>query len=153
MNLSAILISSLWTALFSASMGFYMTTPFRGIVPCFLCGFTGRFARDYLISFEVSHAWSTLIAAAVVVFVGVAISRRRMLSPIVLICGILPLGASVAMFNMIADMIKVSTLKGEALSAATVALNSDLSKVITSSLAVALGLGIGITIMRLLQRE
>jgi hypothetical protein len=70
-----------------------------------------------------------------------------------LVSGVLPLGAAVAMFNAITELMKVSSLKGEALSGASVALSANIGKVFTTSLAIALGLAAGIAIVRLFRRE
>ena len=64
-----------------------------------------------------------------------------------LICGVLPLGSAVAMFNMIFDLMRVSSLKGEALSAASVALSANAGKAFTGTLAIALGLATGMAIV------
>jgi uncharacterized membrane protein YjjB (DUF3815 family) len=153
MDLLAILMNSLWAGLFASGLGILLTAPLRYIVPTFLCGFAGRFARDAFMSWGMSQNWSTAIAAAVVVLVAVAIIRRNVVSPVVLVSGVLPLGAAVAMFNAITALMKVSHLEGEALSGASVALSANVGKVFTTSLAIALGLGAGIAIVRLFRRE
>ncbi len=153
MDLLAILMNSLWAGLFAGGMGILLTAPPRFIVPAFLCGFAGRFARDVFMSWRMSQNWSTAVAAAVVVLVAVAVIRRHVVSPVVVISGVLPLGAAVAMFNAIIELMKVSSLKGEALSEASVALSANMGKVFTTSLAIALGLGTGIAIVRLFRRE
>lgn len=153
MNIWTILLNSLWAALFATGLGILLTAPFRYIVPTFLCGFAGRFVRDVLMGWDMSQNWSTLVASAVVALAATAIVQRRRISPVVLICGVLPLGAAVAMFNMIFDLMKVSSLKGDALSAASVALSTHLGQAFTGTLAVALGLGAGIAIIRLFKRE
>jgi uncharacterized membrane protein YjjB (DUF3815 family) len=84
-----------------------------------------------------SQNWSTAVGAVVVVLVAVAIIRRDEASPVVLVSGVLPLGAAVAMFNTIIELMKVSSLKGEALSASSVALSANTGKVFTTSLAIA----------------
>jgi hypothetical protein len=48
---------------------------------------------------------------------------------------------------------KVSTLKGEALSAASIALSANAGKALTGTLAIAVGLAAGIAIMKLFGRE
>ncbi len=153
MDLLVILMNSLWAGLFAGGMGILLTAPPRSIVPAFLCGFAGRFARDAFMSWGVNQNWSTAVAAAVVVLVAVAIIRRHVVSPVVLITGVLPLGAAVAMFNAIIELMKVSSLKGEALGEASVALSANMGKVFTTSLAIALGLAVGIAIVRLFRRE
>jgi uncharacterized membrane protein YjjB (DUF3815 family) len=97
--------------------------------------------------------WSTAVAAAVVVLVAVAITRRHAVSPVVMVSGVLPLGAAVAMFNAIIALMKVSTLKGEALSEASLALIANSGKVFVTSLAIALGITAGVIIARLFRRE
>lgn len=100
-----------------------------------------------------SRNWSTVVAAAVVVLAAVAVIRRHVVSPVVVISGVLPLGAAVAMFNAIIELMKVSSLKGEALSASSVALSANTGKVFTTSLAIAVGLGAGMAIVRCFRPE
>ncbi len=153
MDIITMLINSLWSGLFAGTLGFILTAPARYIAPTFFCGFLGRFARDLFASLGVSRNWSTAIASAVVVLVAMAIIRGHRVSPVVMICGILPLGAAVAMFNTIIELMRVSSLNGEALSKASVALSANMGKVFTTSLAIALGLAAGIAIIRFLRRE
>ncbi len=100
-----------------------------------------------------SQNWATVIAAAAVVLVAVALIRRHTVSPVVLVCGVLPLGATVAMFKLMLALMQVSSLTGEALTAASVALTANLGNVFTTSLAIALGLGAGLVVVRLFRRE
>jgi uncharacterized membrane protein YjjB (DUF3815 family) len=153
MYLSALVTNSLWAALFAAGFGVILTTPARALIACFVCGFTGRCVRDVIMGWGLSQNWSTVIAAAAVVLVAVAIIRTHRISPVVLICGVLPLGAAVAMFNTIFELMKVSSLKGDALSAASVALTANAGKAFTGTLAIALGLAVGMAIARLFRRE
>ena len=153
MDLSAILTHSLWAVLFATGMAVLATAPVRYLVPTFLCGLVGRGVRDVGVGWGLTQNWATVIAAAVVVLVAAAIIRRRAVSPVVLICGVLQLGASVAMFNLIVALMRVSSLEGAELTAASVALNANLGRVFTTSLAIALGLGAGMAIVRLFGRE
>ncbi len=153
MDLIAILTSSLWSGLFAGSLGIILTAGPRSIVPAFFCGFAGRFARDVLTGWGLTQNWSTAVAAAVVVLVAVVITRRHAVNPVVMVSGVLPLGAAVAMFNTIIDLMKVSSLKGEALNEAAVALVANTGKVFVTSLAIALGLTAGVVITRLFRRE
>jgi uncharacterized membrane protein YjjB (DUF3815 family) len=153
MDLLAILMNSLWAGLFASGLGILLTAPLRYIAPAFLCGFAGRLARDVFMIWGMGQNWSTAVAAAFVVLVAVGIIRRHLESPVVLVSGVLPLGAAVAMFNAIVELMKVSSLKGEALSGASVALSANLGKVFATSLAIALGLGAGMAIVRLFRQE
>jgi uncharacterized membrane protein YjjB (DUF3815 family) len=153
MNVSTILLNSSWAAVFATGFGMILTTPPRALIACFACGFTGRCLRDVLMGWGVSQNWSTAIAAAVLVVIAVAIVQRRSISPVVLICGVLPLGAAVAMFNAIIDLMKVSSLTGDALTAASVALSANVGKAFTGTLAIALGLAAGTAVVRLIKRQ
>jgi uncharacterized membrane protein YjjB (DUF3815 family) len=148
-----ILTNSLWAALFATGLGVLLTTPARALVSCFVCGFMGRCVRDVCMGWGLSLNWATAVAAGVVALLAVALVRRHAISPVVLICGVLPLGSAVAMFNMIFDLMKVAALNGEALNAASVALSADTGKVFTGTLAIALGLGAGMAIARFVGRE
>jgi uncharacterized membrane protein YjjB (DUF3815 family) len=152
MGLPAILLNSVWAGLFAAGLAVLLTAPTRYVVPTFFCGTLGRGVRDACVAGGLGQNWAAVLAAALVVLVAAAIVRQRV-SPVVLICSVLPLGATVAMFNLIFALIRVSSLKGEALGEASVALIANLGKVFTGSLAVAVGLLAGIAILRLFKRE
>lgn len=153
MTPGTILVGGIWAGLFSACLGVFLTAPSRYVARLFLCGFAGKVARDLLIAWGLGQNLSTLFAAAVVVLVGVTILRGHKVSPVILVTGILPLGASVALFNAIVDLMRVSTLKGDALAAASADLSANLGKVFTGSLAIALGLMVGMLIVRSVRRE
>lgn len=153
MDILTILLNSLWAGLFAGGFGILFTAPPRYIAPAFLCGFAGRFARDVFMRWGMSQNWSTAAAVVAVVLIAVAITRRHVVSPVVLVSGVLPLGAAIAMFNAIIELMKVSSLNGEALSGASVALSANIGKVFTTSLAIALGLAAGMAIVRLFRRE
>lgn len=153
MGLPAILLNSVWAGLFAAGLAVLLTAPTRYVVPTFFCGTLGRGVRDACVAGGLGQNWATVLAAALVVLVAAAIVRRQGVSPVVLICSVLPLGATVAMFNLIFALIRVSSLEGEALGEASVALIANLGKVFTGSLAVAVGLMAGIAILRVFKRE
>lgn len=153
MEVPEILLNALWGGLFASGLAVSLTAPVRYLVPTFFCGFLGRGARDACVAWGLSYNWATVIAAAAVVLVASAIVRGHRVSPVVLICAVLPLGASVAMFHVIFGLMRVSSLQGEALTEASVALLSNLGKLFTGSLALALGLVAGIAIVRFFKRE
>jgi uncharacterized membrane protein YjjB (DUF3815 family) len=153
MDLPGILIYSLWSGLFGAGLAILFTAPANRLLAAFVCSFAGRLVRDLFIAWGVGSNWSTLIAAAVVVLVAVAFVRRQKLSPVVLICAVLPLAGSVSMFNMIFELRKLSTARGEALTAASIAFTSNLAKVFVTSLSIALGIVAGMAIVQLFNRN
>ena len=152
MNVSTILIDSMWAAGFATALGILLTAPVRYLFQTFLCGFATRLVRDVLMARGISQNLSTLVAAAVVVLLAVAIVRRRQVSAVVLICAVLPLGAAVPIFNMILELIKVSSLTGEALNAASVALIANAGKAFAGTLSIALGLAGGLAIVNLFKK-
>lgn len=153
MNISALGVDSLFAGLFSCSLGFLFTAPPRAAASTFVCGAAGRLVRGVLMGWGLSQNWSTLVAAAVIVLVAVAIIREHVVSPVILVSGVIPLGASVAMFNIIIELMKVSALQGEALNASSIALSANMGKLVITSLAIALGLGVGMVVVRLVKRE
>lgn len=153
MDLGALLVRSLWAGLFASGFGILFTAPLRYAVPAFLSGFAGSLARDALMGWGLTQNWSTVVATVVVVLVAVAVVRRHSAPPAVLISAVLPLGAASAMFNAILGMMQISSLKGDALSAAAIALSANVSKAFTVTLAIALGLAIGMAMVRLIKGE
>lgn len=153
MDLVAIGINSLWSGLFASGLGALLTAPPRLVVHTFLCGCAGRVARDTLVGWGMGQNWSTMAASAVVVLVGVALIRQRRVPPVILISGVLPLGAAKAMFNAILELMRVASLEGEPLVAASVALSASMAKAFTTSLAIAMGLAAGMAVVRVIRRE
>lgn len=153
MDLATMLMNSLWSALFATGLGILLTAPYRYLAATFICGFSGRFVRDLLAGWGMSQNWSTVVAATVVVLAAAAMIRRQRVSPVVLICAVLPLGAAVAVFNTIAGLMKLSSSSGDLVNDASVAFTSNLAKAFTITLAIALGIATGVAILRLLKRE
>jgi uncharacterized membrane protein YjjB (DUF3815 family) len=152
-TVSVVLLEGLWSGLIAAGLGVLFTAPRKYLVAAFACGWVGRCIRDLCIAWGVSHNYSTMLAAAVVVLVAVAIVQRRQLSPVVLVCAVIPLGASVAVFNLIFALIRLSTAAGDARNEYSLAFTSNLASALITFMAIALGLGGGMAIVRLLRRE
>ena len=146
-----VLIGSLWAGLFAGGLAIILTAPPRYIAPTVLCGFAGRLVRDLCMGWGLAQNPSTVVASAVIVLVAAALIRRRAAHPVVLVSAIIPLGAAVAMFQMIIELIRVSSLTGEPLNTAVVALNANMGKVFTTCLAIALGLAAGQAVAGLLR--
>lgn len=151
MNFPLILLNSLWAAVFAAAFGIILTTPVRMLAACFACGFAGRCVRDVLLGYGLGQNLSTVVAAATLVLVAEVITRRYRISPVVLVCSVLPLGSVVPLFYALFDLLKLPTLQGELLNASVVALSANFARVLAGTLAIALGLGAGIAIVRILR--
>jgi uncharacterized membrane protein YjjB (DUF3815 family) len=152
MDLTAILLNSLWSAIFSAGMAVVFSTPSWALVPSFCCGFIARLVRDLLMGWGASQNLATFVAAAVVIFIVVSLVRRPGVSPIVMLAGIIPLGAAGALFRAIVGFLEISSLKGEGPSA-PVALISNLSIVFTTTCAIAVGAWTGYLLGQSVRRD
>ena len=152
MDLTAILFNSLWSAIFSAGMAVVFSAPSWALVPSFCCGFIVRLVRDLLIGWGASQNLATFVAAAVVIFIVVSLVRRPGVSPIVMLAGIIPLGAAGALFRAIVGFLEISSLKGEGPSA-PVALISNLSIVFTTTCAIAVGAWTGYLLAQSVRRD
>ena len=152
MSMLELLIVGLWTGAFAATFAIVFSAPLQAVVPSFCAGFVARIARDWLMHFGVSQTLATLAAAAaVVIVVEVTLVRRPGISPIVMLSGLVPLGAAKAFFAAIIGFLKISTLKGEALAAAPAALLSNMSTLFKTTLAIALGAALGVAIIHSLK--
>lgn len=143
-------MNTFWTGLFAGCLAILYTALPRYILPSFICGCVGRAVRDLLVTMGLSTNWSTVVAAVAVVLVAVAIIRRHVISPVVLISAVIPLGAAVPAFGTLFELIKVSSASGDALNTAAVALAANVGKLVIVSLAIAVGIAVGIAIVRVL---
>ena len=153
MDLSSILRDSVWAGLFASCLAVVLTAPPRFLLPTFVCGFVGRAVRDVSVELGLNFNWATAIAAASLFLIASVLIRRGTVSPAVLVCAVLPLGAAVAMFDLIFAVMQASTASGDALEEAAISLSANLGKVFASSLAIAVGLAAGMTVARLFQRD
>ncbi len=153
MNLQDILLISLWSALFSTCMCILNSTPYKYIIPTFLCSFAGIVTRDLLQDAGLSVNWSTLAASFTIVILAGIIIRSQYVPPIVLICAVLPQWASVSMFAMLNDLRRVTILTGDDLNSAAIDLTANTAMVFVISIAIALGFAAGLAVLKLVYRE
>jgi uncharacterized membrane protein YjjB (DUF3815 family) len=153
MGLSTLLINSAWAGLFAIAAALLFTAPARFIMPTFFCGFAGRLVRDALIGAGAGPSWSTLVAAAILVLVATVFVRKHAAPPVVLLGGVLPLAGSISIVNATLDLMKLSSLEGEALAATAVSLSANIGKAFTTFLALALGLAAGLAAVRVIRGE
>jgi uncharacterized membrane protein YjjB (DUF3815 family) len=153
MSITEILTIGMWSAFFATSMSIMNSTPYKFIIPTFFCGMAGVFTRDFLQNAGLSVNWSTMTAAFVIVLLAGIIIRSQRVPPIVLICAVLPQWASVAMFNMMNDIRRVSILSGDELSKAVVSLVANTAMVFIISAAIAVGFALGLAVLKFVYRE
>jgi uncharacterized membrane protein YjjB (DUF3815 family) len=152
MNVTAILLNSMWAAIFAAGMAVVFSAPYWALVPSFCCGFIARLVRDLLMGWGANQNLATLVAAALVIFIAVIFVRRPGVSPIVMLAGIIPLGAAGALFRAIVGFLQITSLKGEGLGA-PVTLISNLSILFTTTTAIAVGAWIGYLLGQSVRRD
>ncbi len=150
MSIPALLIDGLWSALLAAAIAIIFAAPLQALMPSFFGGFIARVARDGLMQAGASQTVATLAAAAAVVIVVMTMVRIRRpgISPIVILSSFVPLGAAKPFFLAIIGILKVTSLKGEALAAAPVALLTNISLVFKTTIAIAIGATLGAIIVQ-----
>jgi uncharacterized membrane protein YjjB (DUF3815 family) len=149
MDVTPMIVNSIWAGFFAAALAVVLTAPSQAIVPSLLCGFAARFTRDVLIGWGLNPSAAVVVAAAACVLLAIVLaSRRRNFPLIAMVSGVLPLGAAVALFNSIKGILSISTLKEHALTTASAQLSANLSIVFTTTLAIVLGIGLGLLIAR-----
>ena len=153
MQVEPIVVNTIAAGISAMCLAILLTAPPAHLLSTFFCGFAGRLTRDLLLMAGWRSGWATVLAAVAVVLVGTAILRRREVSPVVIISGVLPLGATSSMFTAIVHLMRVANLEGEELSKVSDALIADAGRVFTTSMAIAAGIGVGIVAMRIMRRE
>jgi uncharacterized membrane protein YjjB (DUF3815 family) len=152
-NVSTILMDGLWGGLLSLAMAAVFASPYQALLPSFCCGFIARGVRDALVGRGVGQVLAIAIAAALVVMTAVVLVRRSGVSPIVMVSGLIPLGAAAPFFSAIVDFLQISSRRGDALDPVPLKLVLDLSKVFTTFLAIAVGGGLGFELARIFRSE
>ena len=149
MSFAAGLIPGIQAACFAAALGLLFTAPPRYLAATAACGFAGRLVRDLLTGADMGSGWATVLAAASVGLAAAAMLRNRAVPPVVLVSGLLPLGAAGATFDMILGFMKLPSLQGEALRAAADSFIASASKAFMTYLALAVGLSLTMAALRL----
>ena len=70
MNLIALLVGGIWAGVFAAALAIVFSVPVNAVFSGFCGGFVARFSRDVLLGWGAKPELATLVAAALVVFVG-----------------------------------------------------------------------------------
>ncbi|HMS64379.1 MAG TPA: threonine/serine exporter family protein [Ignavibacteria bacterium] len=153
MNLQDILLDGLWSALFATAMSVRNSTPFKYIIPTFISGVVAVLTRDSLENAGLSTNWSTLFAAFMIVISAGIFIRSQRVPPVVMICAVLPLWASVSMFGLLNDLRKVSLLSGTELNKAAIDLSANAAIVLVITISIALGFAAGLAVLKFIFRK
>jgi uncharacterized membrane protein YjjB (DUF3815 family) len=152
MAIGQILVTSLWASLFALSLGVIFTVPPRGLPFCALSGFVGLFVRELLTSVGADLHLATFAGAAALAAVALSAPRQEF-SPVALITGVLPLGASLAMFETVGGLLRLPTLEGELVTKEVLEMIANASRVFSTTLSLALGLAMVVVVSRQFRRQ
>lgn len=153
MSIENILLDGLWSALFATAMSIRNSTPYKYILPTFISGVIAVLTRDLLENAGFSTNWSTLFAAFMIVISTGLFIRSQRVPPVVMICAVLPLWASVSMFTLLDDLRKVSLLSGDALNKAAIDLTANSAIVFVITIVIALGFAAGLAVLKVIFRR
>lgn len=146
------LSDGLWAAVFAVAFGVLLSMPLRGLGTCGLCGLVGSLVRDLVIGWGAGPSWATVVATIAVVLAAALEFRGRRLAPVAIICGVLPLGAAVSYFQTIAGLLRIPAQHGPELEQASLDLVASMGRAFTTTLAIALGIGVGLFLVSTLER-
>jgi uncharacterized membrane protein YjjB (DUF3815 family) len=142
------ILPSLWSGLFAAMMGAIFSAPRSALLPCFIGGFAARLSRDMLLAQGASQELATVLASAMVVLTATLLIRRPGISPVVMISGVLPISASAAFFRAIIGFLRLSSTPADESSRVVLELVTNLSRVFTTTLAIAVGISAALLAVR-----
>ncbi|HEX5043507.1 MAG TPA: threonine/serine exporter family protein [Candidatus Polarisedimenticolaceae bacterium] len=138
---------ALWTALFAVALAVLLTAPARSLGAAFLCGAAGMLVQDGALALDVRPSWATALAATAVAVVATRSAHRQGVHPVIMVTGLLPLGASSAVFQALVGLGRLAA--GED-AAADVAVHA--SRAFVTFLSVAVGAAAGVLVARVLVR-
>jgi hypothetical protein len=133
-------------------MAVVFSTPSWALVPSFCCGFIARVGSRSADGLGREPKSRNVSCRRLGSFIAVRFVRRPGVSPIVMVAGVIPLGAAGALFRAIVGFLQVLSLKGEGLSA-PVALISNPSILFTTTCAIAMGAWTGYFIGQSVSRD
>lgn len=148
-----IIVSSLWAGLFSAALAIIFSAPTQSLWRCFVAGFAGYLVRCAMLASGSTLDLASLVAAALVVLVAVALVRRANVSPAVMVSALLPLGSAGALFRVLYDFLRLSRLPENQLDDVSQDLVVNISRVFTGTLALAIGVSAALLLVRFVMRR
>ena len=153
MNLIALLVGGIWAGVFAAALAIVFSVPVNVVFSGFCGGFVARFSRDVLLGWGAKPELATLVAAALVVFVGALLVRRHsdLLATVAGAC--VPLTPGTVFIRAITDFLLISSRPDDKLVGVPAELVSNLSRVFTTTVAIAVGLSLAILVLQTVKRE
>lgn len=146
-------ITALWAGLFAAAMALVFSSPPRAMPACFLGAATGRLARDALLTTGATLELATVVGAAAVGLVALALLRRANVSPVVMASAVLPLGAAGPFFRAIAAFVKLARVPADQQDKVSLDVVTNLSTMFMTTLALAIGISAAVLLQSLLARR
>ena len=146
-----ILVVSGWCGVNAAMLGTMFSAPRYAVLPCFAGGVVARLSRDIIIGAGASHVFATSIAAGLVVLTASVLIRRPGISPVVVVSALTPIGAVGPFFRAIVGFLRLSSVPADQLTDSVFALITNLSRVFTTTLALAIGVSAALLLTRALR--
>ena len=153
MNLIAVLVGGIWAGVFAAALAIVFSAPVNTMFSGFCGGFVARFSRDVLLGWGSKPELATLVAAALVVFVGAFLVHRHGDSLATIAGAVIPLAPGAIFIHAITDFLLISSQPDDKLVGVPAELVSNLSKVFTTTVAIAVGLSLAILVLQTVKRE
>lgn len=153
MNAIGLLTEGVWGGLFAAAMSIIFAAPSRAMLPSFCAGVVARVSHDALIGAGAGVNFATLVAAALVCLVGEIAIRRNIGSPVVVVSGLVPLGAAAPFFRTIVDFLRIASMPADRLASLPQAMLSDISKVFCTTADIGIGVSLVVYLTKVLRRE
>ena len=152
MNLIALLVGGIWAGVFAAALAIVFSVPVNAVFSGFCGGFVARFSRDVLLGWGAKPEHN-FAAAAFVVFVGALLVRRHsdLLATFAGAC--VPLTPGTVFIRAITDFLLISSRPDDKLVGVPAELVSNLSRVFTTTVAIAVGLSLALLVLQTVKRE
>ena len=147
------ILQALLAAVFAVTMSIMFNTRTRALPICFLGGAVARFSRELFTLLDVALPAATLAATATTTVIVLLLADRLDVGRVALVSAILPLGATLTVFETVTGALRVATVDDGMLEATAARLVRDAAKSFDVTLAIGLGVASGVAIVQLLRRR
>lgn len=146
-------ITGFWGGIFAAALCIVFSAPARAMPAAFCGGFLARFARDALMAEGFRLELGTLVGAALAAIVGALLIRRKGETPVVIASAVIPLAPGAIFIRAINDFLQITLRSDDKLAGIPAELVVNLSKVFTTTAAIAVGLSLTLMALEAVRRR
>jgi uncharacterized membrane protein YjjB (DUF3815 family) len=140
-----------FAAVFAVCMGIMFNTRPKALPICFVGGAVARLMRDVLTLQGVTLPTATLAATVATTVLVLVLAQRFGIGPGTLVSAILPLGATLTVFEAVAGTLRIASVDDAGLAVTAAELVRDAAKSFDITLAIGVGVASGIAGLRLLR--